>query len=98
IGPLHVLDELRSGPPELIYLVHDPQSCRDLILRRLDASVSNERKREYRQRFAAAAAVQHENVARTVQILDLPDGPGVLQEWPQGLASGEWRNFPGPAL
>jgi hypothetical protein len=45
---------------------------------------------EFRQRFKAALAVRHPNVAATLEVLEIQDRPAVLQEWVQGAPSTEW--------
>src|SRR5205807_10246125 len=45
---------------------------------------------EYRQRFAAAAAVRHPHLAATLEVLEIAGRPAVLQESVSGLASGDW--------
>lgn len=93
LGSLRLLDELRSGPPEAIYRVFDAERGVEALLRRLDPSVPAEQRLDYQASFAAAAAVDDPHVARTLAVLE--GGSAVLQEWPQGLTSGEWKNFAG---
>jgi hypothetical protein len=45
---------------------------------------------EFRQRFAAAAAVRHLHVAATFEVLEIAGRPAVLQEWLAGLPSNDW--------
>jgi serine/threonine protein kinase len=45
---------------------------------------------EFRQRFAAAAQVQHPNIAATHEVLEIHGRPAVLQEWTDGLAASDW--------
>ncbi len=45
---------------------------------------------EFRQRFAAAAAVRHVHVAATYEVLEIAGRPAVLQEWLTGLPGSDW--------
>jgi hypothetical protein len=45
---------------------------------------------EFRQRFAMAAAVVHQNLARTYEVLEINGRPAVLQEWLRGVRASEW--------
>jgi hypothetical protein len=45
---------------------------------------------EFRQRFAALAAVRHPHLAATLEVLEINGRPAALQEWLSGLPSGEW--------
>ena len=38
----------------------------------------------------AAAALQHEHIAATLELLDIAGRPAVLQEWLTGLPSSDW--------
>src|SRR5262249_29878762 len=40
-----------------------------------------------------AATVRHENVAATLAVFETGETAAVVQEWPPGLPSGEWRHF-----
>ncbi len=45
---------------------------------------------EFRQRFAAAAMLQHDHLSATYEVLDLAGRPAVLLEWLNGLPSADW--------
>jgi hypothetical protein len=90
-GPVRILEVLRAGPIELIYRALHTDHGVEMLLRRPHPDLSAARQDEYLERFAAAAAVRHENVVATVAILEGPRGKAVLQEWPQGLPGDEWR-------
>jgi hypothetical protein len=45
---------------------------------------------EFRQRFAAAAAVKHPHVAATLEVLEVQGRPAALTEWLSGLPATEW--------
>ena len=92
LGPVRVIDRLQATPREAVYRVFDPRRNRELLLRHLAESEMEDAVRpdEFRQRFAAAAAVRHENVAATLEVLEIAGRPAVLQEWLHGLPSTEW--------
>jgi hypothetical protein len=92
LGPVRVVDRLRATAQEVVYRVFDPRRGHEAVLRHLSESESEDAVRpdEYRQRFAAAAAVQHPHVAATLEVLDVAGRPAVLQEWLTGMASCDW--------
>lgn len=92
LGPVRVIDRLQATPREAVYRVFDPRRNCELLLRHLAESEMEDaiRPDEFRQRFAAAAMVQHENVAATLEVLEIAGRPAVLQEWLHGLPSTEW--------
>jgi chromosome segregation ATPase len=92
LGPVRVIDRLQATPREAVYRVFDPRRGGEALLRHLAESEMQDAVRpdEFRQRFAAAAAVQHPNVAATLEVLDIGARPAVLQEWLHGLPSTEW--------
>ncbi len=97
LGPVRVIDRLQATPREAVYRVFDPRRNRELLLRHLAESEMDDAVRpdEFRQRFAAAAAVRHENVAATLEVQDIAGRPAVLQEWLHGLPSTEWPALTG---
>jgi chromosome segregation ATPase len=92
LGPVRVIDRLQATPREAVYRVFDPRHNCELMLRHLAESEMEDAVRpdEFLQRFAAAAAVQHENVAATLEVLAIAGRPAALQEWLHGLPSTEW--------
>jgi chromosome segregation ATPase len=92
LGPVRVIDRLQATPHEAVYRVFDPRAEREAVLRHLAEAEMQDAVRpdEFRQRFAAAAAVKHENVAATYEVLEIASRPAALQEWVSGLASAEW--------
>jgi len=92
LGPVRVIDRLQATPREAVYRVFDPRHDRELLLRHLAESEMEDAVRpdEFRQRFTAAAAVQHPNVAATLEVLDITGRPAALQEWLHGLPGTEW--------
>jgi chromosome segregation ATPase len=92
LGPMRVIDRLRATPTEAAYRVFDPRRNQEALLRHLSELEMQDAVRpdELRQRFAAAAAVQHPNVAATLEVLDIAGRPAVLQEWIKGLPSPDW--------
>jgi chromosome segregation ATPase len=92
LGPVRVVDRLQATPHEAIYRVFDPRHNREVLLRHLAEAEMHDAVRpdEFRQRFAAAAAVQHLHVAATYEVLEINARPAVLQEWLMGLTSVDW--------
>jgi hypothetical protein len=92
LGPVRVVDRLRSTPHEVVYRVFDPRRGHEAVLRHLTEVEGEDAVRpdEFRQRFAAAVAVRHPHVAATLEVLDIAGRPAVLQEWLDGLPSTEW--------
>jgi hypothetical protein len=97
LGPLRVIDRLRTTPLETIYRVFDPRRNQEALLRHLgeDEMQDAVRPDEFRQRFAAAAAVPHPHLAATLEVLEIGGRPAVLQEWLRGLPSTEWPTLAG---
>jgi hypothetical protein len=92
LGPVRVVDRLRATPREVVYRVFDPRRGREALLRHLTETESDDpvHPDEFRQRFAAAAGLQHPHVAATLEVLDLAGRPAVLQEWLSGVPSADW--------
>jgi hypothetical protein len=92
LGPVRVIDRLQATPREAVYRVFDPRRNGELMLRHLAESEVEDAVRpdEFRQRFTAAAALRHENVAATLEVLEIAGRPAALQEWLLGLPSTEW--------
>jgi chromosome segregation ATPase len=92
LGPVRVIDRVRATAHETAYRVFDPRTNREALLRLLAESEMDDAVRpdEFRQRFAAAAGVRHENVAATLELLEIAGRPAVLQEWLEGVPGGDW--------
>jgi chromosome segregation ATPase len=96
LGPLRVVDRLRVTPRETVYRVFDSRRSQEAsavaVLRHLSEAEAADAVRpdEFRQRFAAAAALRHPHLAATWEVLEIHGRPAVLQEWVAGLASSEW--------
>lgn len=92
LGPTRVIDRLRTTSHEASYRVFDPRRGQEVVLRILAEADAQDAVRpdEFRQRFAAAATVQHPNVAATLEVLEVADRPAVLQEWLSGLPAPDW--------
>jgi chromosome segregation ATPase len=96
LGPVRVVDRLSVTPRETVYRVHDPRRPQEgggyILLRLLSEAEAEDAVHpdEFRQRFAAAAAVRHPNIASTCEVLDIAGRPAVLQEWVTGLPSADW--------
>jgi chromosome segregation ATPase len=97
LGPVRVVDRIRTTPAETIYRVFDPRCNQEALLRHLNEEEMQDAVRpdEYRQRFAAAAAVRHTHIAATLEMLEIAGRPAVLQESLKGLASNEWPPLTG---
>ncbi len=92
LGPVRVIDRLQATPREAVYRVFDPRRNAEALLRHLAESEMEDAVRpdEFRQRFAAAAAVQHPHLAATLEVLEIAGRPAALQEWLGGVPSTEW--------
>jgi chromosome segregation ATPase len=92
LGPVRVIDRLQATPREAVYRVFDPRHNCELLLRHLAESEMQDAVRpdEFLQRFAAATGVRYENVAATLEVLEIAGRPAALQEWLHGLPSTEW--------
>ena len=92
VGPARVIDRLQAGPREAVYRVFDPRRDGEALLRWLAEAEMQDAVRpdEFRQRFAAAAAVRQANVAATYEVLEVAGRPAVLQEWLTGLPATDW--------
>jgi chromosome segregation ATPase len=92
LGPVRVIDRIRATPHEAVYRVFDPRGGREALLRHLAEAEMFDAVRpdEFRQRFAAAAALAHPNLSATFEVLEINGRPAVLQEWLSGVPSSEW--------
>jgi hypothetical protein len=92
LGPVQVIDKLPSTPREAVYRVRDPHRNIEAVLRHLAESEMHDAVRpdEFEQRFAAAAGVQHGNVAAVLEVLSIAGRPAALCEWVNGLSSADW--------
>jgi hypothetical protein len=95
LGPYRVVDRLPATPREALYRVFDPKRGSVALLRHLaEAEMADAvHPDEYRQRFAAAARIEHANIASTYEVAEIAGRPAVLQEWVSGLASPDWPAF-----
>ena len=92
LGPVRVIDRLKVTPREAVYRVFDPRGNREALLRHLAEAEMEDAVRpdEFRQRFAAAAGLQHDQLAATFEVLDIGGRPAVIEEWLTGLSSADW--------
>ena len=92
LGPVRVIDRLQGGPREAVYRVFDPRRNGDALLRWLAEAEMHDAVHpdEFRQRFAALAALRDEHVAATYEVLEVAGRPAVLQEWLTGLPGSDW--------
>ena len=91
LGPVRVIDKLSSGPREAVYRVFDPRRNVEAVLRHLTEAEMHDAVRpdEFRQRFLAASAVQHELVAGVLEVLTIAGRPAALLEWVDGVPSSD---------
>jgi hypothetical protein len=92
LGPVRVIDKPTSTRHEDVYRVYDPRTKAESTLRHLAEPEMQDAVRpdEFVQRFTAAAAVRHSNVASVLEVLTIAGRPAVLLEHVPGLASGDW--------
>ncbi|OWK34473.1 FHA domain-containing protein [Fimbriiglobus ruber] len=97
LGRFRVVDRVRVTSKEAVYRVFDPTRpggpTRGVFLLRHLAEAEMEdavRPDEFRQMFAAAASAAHQNLAATLEVLEINGRPAVLQEWLAGLFSADW--------
>jgi hypothetical protein len=92
LGPVRIIDRLPSTPREAAFRVFDPRRGAEALLRHLAESEAHDAVRpdEFKQRFAAAAAVRHGNVAGVLEVLDIAGRPAALLEWVSGLPAADW--------
>ena len=92
LGPFRLIDRLRATPREVVYRVFDPRHGCEAVLRHLAEAEMQDAVHpdEFRQRFAALAALRHPHLLTTLEVLELAGRPAVLQEWLSGLPSGDW--------
>jgi len=97
LGPVRVVDRLRTTSTETIYRVFDPRRNQEAVLRQLSDEEMQDAVRpdEYRQRFSAAARISDEHIAATLEVLEIANRPAVLQEAIKGLPSNEWPPLTG---
>ncbi|MGH9677689.1 MAG: hypothetical protein ACRD36_11360, partial [Candidatus Acidiferrum sp.] len=72
LGPVRVIDRLQTTSHESVYRVYDPRRNVEALLRHLSEAEMHDAVRpdEFRQRFAAVAAIEHENIAATYDVLE----------------------------
>jgi len=92
LGAYRVVDRVQSTPRETLYRVYDPHRRGLALLRHLAESEMHDpvHPDEYRQRFGAAAALVHPNLAPTFELVEIQGRPAVLQEWVTGLPGSDW--------
>ncbi len=92
LGRFRVVDRVRVTPREAVYRVFDPTADGVRVLRILGDSEMHDATHpdEYRQRFSAAALVDHPHLTRTIEVLDVNGRPAAVQEVVGGLPGSEW--------
>ena len=91
LGPVRVIDKLSSGPREAVYRVFDPRRNTEAVLRHLAEAEMHDAVRpdEFRQRFLAASAVQHDLIAGVLDVLTIAERPAALVEWVVGVPASD---------
>ena len=91
LGPVRVIDRLRSTPFEAVYRVFDPRRGTEAVLRHLAENVMHDAVRpdEFRQRFGQAV-LSDPHVAGTLEVLEIAGRPAALQEWLTGVPATDW--------
>ena len=91
LGPVRVIDRLRTSPHEMVYRVFDPRRGVEAVLRHLAESdlADAVKPDEFRQRFRQAM-LNDPHVANTLDVLELSGRPAALQEWLTGLTATDW--------
>jgi hypothetical protein len=97
LGPLRVIDRLRSNALETIYRVHDPRQKNNAILRHLseEAAGDTARAEEFRRRFGQACQVHHPHLATALEVLEILGRPAVLLEPLSGVCAPDWPELAG---
>ncbi len=91
LGPVRVIDRVRSTLHETFYRVFDPRRGTEALLRHLAEADMHDAVRpdEYRQRFQQAT-LNDLNLVNTLEVLEIGGRPAVLQEWITGLPATDW--------
>jgi chromosome segregation ATPase len=91
LGPVRVVDRLRSTPREAVYRVFDPRRGSDAVLRHLaEAEMADAAKAEEFRTSFGKALLDHPNLAGTLEVLEIACRPAALQEWLAGLPANDW--------
>jgi uncharacterized phage infection (PIP) family protein YhgE len=91
LGPIRVIDRVRSTPLEAVYRVFDPRRGTEAILRHLAEAPMHDAVRpdEFRQRFGQAI-LSDPHIAATLEVLEINARPAALQEWLTGVPATDW--------
>ena len=91
IGPVRVLDRLRTTAHETVYRVFDPRRGHEAVLRHLAEEDANDAVHpdEFRQRFQSLLA-NDPHRSGTLEVMEACGRPAVLQEWLVGLPASDW--------
>jgi chromosome segregation ATPase len=91
LGPVRIIDRLRTTAHETVYRVFDPRRGTEAVLRHLaEADMTDAAKPdEFRQRFAQAM-LNDPHLANTLEVLELSGRPAAVQEWLSGLPASDW--------
>ncbi len=91
LGPVRVIDRLRSTPLETVYRVFDPRRGIEAQLRHLAEAAMQDAVRpdEFRQRFGQAVLADP-HLAAVLEVLEINGRPAALEEWLTGLSAADW--------
>ncbi len=91
LGPVRVIDRLRSTPFEMVYRVFDPRRGTEAVLRHLAEAPMHDAARpdDFRQRFGQAV-LSDAHLAATLEVLEINGRPAALEEWLSGLPATDW--------
>lgn len=91
LGPVRVIDRLRSSPHEMVYRVFDPRRGGEAVLRHLNEvhMLDAVRPDEFRQRFRQAI-LGEPHLVNTLEVMEIHARPAALQELVAGLPATDW--------
>lgn len=91
LGPVRVIDRLRSSPHEMVYRVFDPRRGCEAVLRHLNEAhmLDAVRPDEFRQRFRQAI-LSEPHLVNTLEVMEVHARPAALHELIAGLPATDW--------
>lgn len=91
LGPIRIIDRLRTNAHETVYRVFDPRRGVEAVLRHLAEADMNDAVRpdEFRSRFTQAM-LNDSHLANTLEVMEISGRPAVMQEWLTGLPASDW--------
>ncbi len=91
LGPVRVIDRLRTSPHETAYRVFDPRRGVEAVLRHLsEGDLADPLKPEDFRKHFRQAMLNDPHVGNTLDVFELAGRPAVLQEWLTGLTAVDW--------